>query len=106
MFYYKNWFSFCKILSMDSRVKCTVSESLKLPLGVHFIVLKHDVETNVPRALKLAEIEHQYGINSTYYVQAYLLKDKNNITILKKCRIWDMKSLTIMMYLTPIRVTM
>lgn len=45
---------------MDSRVKCTVSESLKLPLGVHFIVLKHDVETNVPRALKLAEIEHQY----------------------------------------------
>ena len=84
MFYYKNWFSFCKILSMDSRVKCIVSESLKLPLGVHFIVLKHDVETNVPRALKLAEIEHQYGINSTYYVQAYLLKDKNNITILKK----------------------
>ena len=84
MFYYKNWIYFCKTLSLDSRVKCTASESLRLPLGAHFIVLKHDVEANVPRALKLAEIEYQYSIKGTYYVQAYLLKDRNNIAMLKK----------------------
>lgn len=84
MFYYKNWRKFCKTISSDSRIKCTASESLRLPYGSHFIVLKHDVEANVPKALKLAEIEHQYGIKGSYYVQAYLLKDKRNVAVLKK----------------------
>lgn len=84
MFYYKNWVSFCRTLSLDSRIKCTVSESLKLPRGTHFIVLKHDVESNLHNALELAKIESQYGIKGSYYVQAYLLKDKENIALLKK----------------------
>lgn len=84
MFYYKNWDYFCRIISLDSRVKCTASESLKLQSGCHFIVLKHDVEANVSKALKLAEIEHKYGIKGSYYVQAFLLKDRGNIAALKK----------------------
>ena len=84
MFYYKNWEKFCKTISSNSRIKCTASESLRLPHESHFIVLKHDVEANVPKALKLAEIEHQYGIKGSYYVQAYLMKDKRNVAVLKK----------------------
>ncbi len=86
MFYYRNWDSFCRILSLDTRIKCTASESLGLPLGSHFIVLKHDVETCVPRALKLAEIEHKYGIKGSFYVQAYLLNDRANIDVLRKMK--------------------
>ncbi len=47
-----------------------------------WIVFKHDVETNVERALKMAQIESEYGIEATYYVQGYLLKD--NVSLLKK----------------------
>ncbi|WP_411766122.1 hypothetical protein [Winogradskyella sp. A3E31] len=47
-----------------------------------WIVFKHDVETNVGRALKMAKIEAEYGIEATYYVQGYLLKD--NVEQLKE----------------------
>ena len=47
-----------------------------------WIVFKHDVETNVKRALKMAKIEAMYGIKATYYVQGYLLK--NNVSTLKE----------------------
>jgi hypothetical protein len=49
-----------------------------------YLILKHDVETNVPHAYKLAEIENKYGHRGSYYVQAYLIEDKNNIALLKK----------------------
>ena len=51
-----------------------------------YIVLKHDVETNVSRALQLAKIEHKYGHNGSYYVQAYLMDDKKNIAMLKQMK--------------------
>lgn len=46
-----------------------------------WIIFKHDVETNVERALKMAKIEAKYGIKATYYVQGYLLE--NNVKLLK-----------------------
>jgi hypothetical protein len=49
-----------------------------------FLVLKHDVETDVPKAFQLAKIEHRYGHKGSYYVQAYLLRNKRNISLLQQ----------------------
>ncbi len=35
----------------------------------NFCVIRHDIEFSVERALKLAEIEHQMGIRTSYFVQ-------------------------------------
>jgi hypothetical protein len=49
-----------------------------------YVVLKHDVETDVEKAYKLAEIEHKYGHKGSYYIQAYLMNSEKNICLLKK----------------------
>lgn len=86
MFYYSNWDKFCGFITDSGISTCTAEESLSMPADRRFIVLKHDVEGNVPRALKLAEIEHRHGINGSYYVQAYLIKEQANVEMLKKMR--------------------
>jgi len=48
--------------------------------------VKHDVETDVSRAFALAGIEQSTGHRGSYYVQAYLLKDKKNIDLLQKIK--------------------
>ena len=73
----------CKSLSQSKVTLCTAEQSLQLPKGIRFIVLKHDVETSVSNAYKLAAIEHKYGICGSYYVQAYLMLDSKNINLLK-----------------------
>ena len=88
MFYYKNWDRFCEALSKSGVTLCTAEQSLKLPMGERFVVLKHDVETFVPNAHRLASIEHKYGICGSYYVQAYLMSDSKNIALLKEMRSW------------------
>lgn len=88
MFYYKNWELFCERLSKSGIKLCTAEESLKLATGTKFIVLKHDVETFVPNAHKLAAIEHKYGICGSYYVQAYLMNNSENIQLLKEMKNW------------------
>lgn len=88
MFYYKNWERFCKRLSESNLSLCTAEQSLVLPRGKRFVVLKHDVETSVPRAHRLASIEHRYGICGSYYVQAYLMSDSENIRLLKEMQSW------------------
>ena len=72
MFYYKNWERFCESLSKCDVTLCTAEQSLRLPKGERFVVLKHDVETFVANAHRLAAIEHKHGICGSYYVQAYL----------------------------------
>lgn len=80
------WAKFCKKLQDNGHFSNTAldlyvqSESKRLP----FIVLKHDVETNVKRAYRIAKIESQSGHRGSFYVQAYLLNRKRNIEILKK----------------------
>lgn len=49
-----------------------------------YLVLKHDVETNVASALHMARIENRYGHCGSYYVQAYLMEDSSNIQMLKE----------------------
>lgn len=88
MFYYKNWDRFCKSLTKTGITLCTAEQSLKLSKDERFVVLKHDVETFVPRAYRLAKIEHKYDICGSYYVQAYLLSDPENIRQLKEMQEW------------------
>lgn len=85
VFEYKNWDVFCKKLhdvGLISIPACEVKHSIP-----RYIVLKHDVETDVPRAVELAKIEQKYGHRGSYYVQAYLLKDKNNVALLRQMQL-------------------
>lgn len=88
MFYYQNWDDFCSKLVDSGVTLCTAEESLKLEKGTRFVVLKHDVETFVPNAYRLAKIEHKYGIRGSYYVQAYLLDDLENVHLLQEMQAW------------------
>lgn len=74
MFVFSNWDKICNELSMNFRC-IRADQILDQDDDANWLVVKHDVETNVPKALKLAKIEKMYGICATYYVQADLLKD-------------------------------
>lgn len=82
IFVYKKWKSFCKKLSEENKVSIPACE-VKTDSG-NYLVLKHDVETDVPHAYEIAKIESSFGHRGSYYVQAYLLEDKKNIELLKK----------------------
>jgi len=82
VFEYKKWDEFCKNLHDNSLISIPACE-VKETVG-KYIVLKHDVETDVPRALELAKIEHKYGHRGSYYVQAYLMVNKKNVDILRE----------------------
>ncbi len=80
IFTFSKWEEFCKNLSdksIYSICACDVGKE-------KYLVLKHDVETNVQNALKMAVIENKYGHKGSYYVQAYLLKETKNIEMLKE----------------------
>lgn len=81
IFTFSKWQDFCKKLA-DSGIKSIPAREVfaKEP----FLVLKHDVETDVYKARKIAEIEKNYGHKGSYYVQAYLLNDEKNISLLKE----------------------
>lgn len=84
MFIYKEWDQFCKKLGQYGINSVTASSLIDRTTEKPFLILKHDVETNLVKALKLAEIEHKYSHQGTYYIQAYLLESKKNIKIMKK----------------------
>lgn len=82
VFVYQNWDVFCKKLNelgIISVPACEVTAKMD-----SYLVLKHDIENTVPRAFKLAEIEHKYGHRGSYYAHAYLLDDPKNVDLLKK----------------------
>lgn len=82
VFEYKRWDEFCKNLHDAGIVSIPACEVKKE--SSRYLVLKHDVETDVPRAFKLAQIEYHYGHRGSYYVQAYLMNNPKNIDFLKK----------------------
>lgn len=82
IFTYKKWDSFCKKLSNGAYNCLTAHEVDGESSG--YVVLKHDVETDVKKAYCLAQIEASCGIRGTYYVQAYLLDSAENIKLLKQ----------------------
>lgn len=88
MFFYKNWDNFCKCIISNKLLTCTAEQAITRPSDKRFIVLKHDVESSVSKAYKLASIEHKYGICGSFYVQAYLMNDSDNIRMLKEMQSW------------------
>lgn len=82
IFLYKYWDQFCRELEEEAIVSIPAREVNGTMAS--FLVLKHDIENTVPRAFKLADIEHKYGHRGSYYVHAYLLDDPKNIELLKK----------------------
>ena len=82
IFTYKKWETFCKKLQQAGLQSIPVRE-VSADCG-KYLVLKHDVETNVGSACRMAQIEHKYGHRGSYYVQAYLLEDETNVGLLQK----------------------
>lgn len=81
IFVFRKWKVFCKSLKEKGLISVPANS---LSYGQNnFLVLKHDVETNVKKAYKIARIEKEYGHCGSYYVQAYLLRDKKNVSILQ-----------------------
>lgn len=79
---YKKWEAFCVRLQQNgfsSIPACQVR-----PDTGHYLVLKHDVETNVSSAYRMAKIEQKYGHHGSFYVQAYLLENAENVELLKQ----------------------
>lgn len=83
MFIYSQWEEFCKKLKDNGITSISAASAQKIKQDRSFLILKHDVETNPSKALKLAQIENKYSHKSSFYVQAYLLNSKKNINILK-----------------------
>lgn len=81
IFVYKKWERFCKSLFNKGMLSLPAKSVTKD--NKSFLVLKHDVETNVKKAFKLAKIEKKYNHCGSYYVQAYLLNNPKNVKILQ-----------------------
>ncbi len=81
-FIYKEWDKFCKKLVDEGVSSVPVCEIFGQT--EKYFCLKHDVETAVKKAYKISKIESKYGHKGSYYVQAYLLKKKSNVKLLKK----------------------
>jgi len=84
IFIYKQWDSFCKNLNDYGFTSVSAANMLTTAPCKPFLVLKHDVETNLSKALILAQIENNYSHRGSYYVQSYLLNCKKNVDILKQ----------------------
>ena len=85
IFVRKEWKKFCRKLKNDGHYSITASQVTK-DTAENYLVLKHDVETNVKKAFKIAKIENDFGHCGSYYVQAYLLKNSKNVALLSKMR--------------------
>ena len=82
IFTYKKWDAFCAQLKKNGILSIPACDVT--PDCDNYLVLKHDVETNVPNAYRMAHIEHKYGHRGSYYVQAYLMQNEENIRLLKE----------------------
>lgn len=83
-FTHSEWTNFCKLLKEKDIYSICAKDVFDLQKKEQFLVLKHDVETDVNKALDIARIEYKYGHRGTYYVQGYLLEKENNIALLKE----------------------
>ncbi len=80
MFSYSYWEDIC--IQLSKHRKCVLAQEILSQKEDDWVVIKHDVETNVSKALAIAKIEAKHEIKATYYVQSYLLDD--NILLLKE----------------------
>lgn len=82
IFTHRAWEAFCEKLHKEN-IHSIPAKDVQ-GNAADYLVLKHDVETDVPKAFQLAKIEHRYGHKGSYYVQAYLLKNQSNIALLRQ----------------------
>ena len=83
MFVLDLWDRLCNEISKNNIIRA--DEILSQNSNSKWISIKHDVETNVYKALQLAKIEHKHNIKATYYVQADLLD--NNFKLLQEIQL-------------------
>lgn len=82
IFVYKKWERFCAALAAAGRRSIPACEvTADMPT---YLVLKHDVETKVQNAYRMARIEQAHGHRGSYYVHAYLLRDEKNLAMLRE----------------------
>lgn len=81
---YDLWRDFCSALHDNQIQSVTARDVLNQKVKTPYLVLKHDVETNVASALRMAKIELEYGHYGSYYVQADLLNDAQNLQMLRE----------------------
>lgn len=82
IFTFKKWDIFCRRIQKSGINSIPASEVSATENK--YLVLKHDVETDVKKAYTMAKIEMAYGHRGSYYVQAYLMNDRNNIEMLSE----------------------
>jgi len=77
MFIYNIWDEICQELSKYKTIRA--DNIINQESNSEWIVIKHDVETDVKKALELAKIEHKYNLQATYFVQANLVEQNYKI---------------------------
>lgn len=82
IFTHKKWEAFCEQLQKNG-IQSIPARDVNAASG-NYLVLKHDVETDVSSAYRMALIEERYGHKGSYYVQAYLLEKPANVALLQK----------------------
>lgn len=73
----------CEIIASSEYEILTIRRYLNsIDKSKRFIIVRHDIDGNIELALKMAEIEKEYGICSTYYIR--MVKNVFNPNFIKK----------------------
>ncbi len=59
----------CETISSSHKKTYSLKQYFEQSPKRNFIIMRHDVDYNIDSAIKIAEIESRYGINSTYYIR-------------------------------------
>ena len=83
---YKEYIDFCQQICDAGTPLYTVKQACKNldDLKKPFVIIKHDVEDKLEKALKVSKIENSLGITATYYVHSFFLRSLKNVAILKE----------------------
>ncbi len=80
----RTWERFCRASAQEGKRSIPASAVSENASSLPYLVLKHDVETKVEKAFRMAKIEQRYGHCGSYYVQAYLLDKPKNVALLQR----------------------
>jgi len=64
-----DYHALCRTICQSSLNVYTVHEYLSAPHDNYGIILRHDVDYDVEKAIRISRIENEYGIRSTYYIR-------------------------------------
>ena len=73
----------CETISNSHNKTYSLKQYLEQSPDRNYIIMRHDVDYNIDSAIKIAEIESRYGINSTYYIRLNKKTTPEKILILK-----------------------